>query len=242
MKTISKLLIAMAIVMSLPSCTSEEGKAFKAIKSSNDLAALREFKAKYDGSMKDKLRAECDTLFNTLVKDSTLYAAFENAEGRPAKFGAASNYIKVLPGGIHIDEANVFINENKDEMEKFREDLKKIAKSFERYNYIIPVRSKYPQRYSWYPKWPNDIYLSFSEPDENGKGTITGFAKGFAEQGIYGPHHMYRVISMRSVHDSFGWYRDPNFFMYYVNVQFHCSGDYYIDDDFLYIYNNYSNL
>ena len=151
------LSLFLVLVLFCPSCKSEEEKALDAAIASNSLSALRNYSSIYGESLVDKVKARFDLALNQLVTDSTLYAAIVNAESVLDKYSAANNYIKELPAGLYLEEAEAVVAENKDRVEKMKEALNQIRKSFELYDFKR-----------------GSIRYVFTGPDESGKGTITG--------------------------------------------------------------------
>lgn len=171
------------------SCKSEQEKALDAAIGSNDLNALRECLSTYGETFDEALQAKYDAAYETLIKDSTLFACIESAGSVLGKYTAAQNYIKELPTGIHVEEANAVIAENKEKAEEAEKQLATMRKAFEMYKFGL---------------------FSFTGPDDNGKGEITGkYSQSYQRR------HSYYVIG------------------YDYDVTTNIHGTYWVDDDFL---------
>lgn len=157
------------VLCTVISCKSEQEKAFDAAASKNDLGALREFKASYPEGLEEKIQAKYDESFDKLIKDSTAFSLIENAGGILAQYTAAQNYLKENPEGIHINEVNIFLTDNKEKAEKTKSKLDEMRRAFSLYTFGG---------------------YTFTGPDESGKGELT---KSFKTTGHHQRHHYYVI-------------------------------------------------
>ena len=253
MKNYLRLFAVLAIIsIAFTSCESEAEKAFKAAKAENKLSALHDFWGAYKNEADDELRNEFNEAMGLLIKDSICFSNFTTASGRPAKYGAAKDYLKEYPEGSYAAEASAYIEENEEAMKKFKDGLNKYASLFKRYDYTInlPEVVIYEDKIFWNPetgktrkeKVTSYTYakkikspkarLSFSEPDEYGRGTITGFSITNPKEG-YG-----QVDLMVGEFDPGSDYREPHMWegvkgrSYYYLPHFSYTGRYEIDEIF----------
>ena len=153
----------------LVGCKSEQQKAFELVKDSNDLNALRSFAATYGDSMEDKVRVLYDTTYTRLLKDSTLFASIENAQSILDRYIAEKNYIAILPNGIHIDEVNVLLSEDKSKADEISEKIVSLQKAFKQYKFVETVFLGWDAGISDFDELDE---FEFIGPDQSGKGTI----------------------------------------------------------------------
>lgn len=154
-----KILFVGLIVFMVISCKSEQEKALDSALAKNDLTALRECYLIYGASFDEGLQAKYTAALECLIKDSTLFASVESAESVLTKYNAAQNYIKECPNGVHIEDVNTIINENKEKAEEIDRKLTEIKKAFAQYRFKSIFSSD------------GDKY-EFLEPDESANGIL----------------------------------------------------------------------
>lgn len=195
----------------LVGCKSEQQKAFELVKDSNDLNALRSFAATYGDSMEDKVRVLYDTTYTRLLKDSTLFASIENAQSILDRYIAEKNYIAILPNGIHIDEVNVLLSEDKSKADEISQKLDSFRKAFKQYKFVETVLLGWDAGISDYEEL--DDY-EFEGPDMSGKGNLIITSKPIKSKYNYEfSDGMYHIFTLTG------------------RVDRECVGTYYVNDD-----------
>ena len=184
------LFFALLSALFLPSCKSEQEKAFDAAKSTNELSALREFAASIDGEIEPKVKSKYDAAYQTLIQDSTLYADVLQAEATFAKYNAEKKYIETLPKGIHSEEIKAVLPEHKSVAEAANEQISLMRKRFGQYKF----RELELDRWGDVTDREADEYI-FDGPDEYGKGNVIINAMKIIPRNsylaFYGEHYGY---------------------------------------------------
>ena len=135
------------------------------------------------------------------IHEELLYNLIEQAENTVKKYNAAQKYVSAFPKGKHADEVNTRLSEYKVEAEKIKEKFVAMRKAFQLFSFV-------PSSYVRYEQINGDGILSFTGPDEEGQGTISGSK---TEQTVF-RHYFYYVG-------------------YKFDVRTDYNGTYWLDDD-----------
>ena len=162
----SLFVIALSVALFV-GCKSEQEKALDEAIASKELSTLREFGIS-NTVMEEKVQIKYDSALGRLIKDSTMYAAIEQAGSSLQKYVAEKEYIAALPKGNHASEVKASMYEHKEAADKVSEKLNKIKKAFQQYKFIEV--EEYEEEIDTY---------EFDIPNASGEGSVTIAATPF---------------------------------------------------------------
>ena len=209
MKRFYFLLFSICISLILYGCKSEQEKALETAIATNDLNQLRVFASSIEGEMESKVKIKYDDCYATLLKDSTLYSNIKQAENIIARYNYEKEYLAELPSGIHFEEVNQMLTNDKEQAEIMTNKLAEMRNAFSQYRFIETTVDG----------WQGGVVMTtdgdeyeFNGPDEFGKGEVTIKAEGIP-------------IKYQFFDDDF------NFLHMYALIKRNCVGTYYVNND-----------
>ena len=200
MKKLSFILLTLSC-FAFTACVDKNVKAEKeafSVLSEADLDGIREYKTNFANYISDEHMRVADSLYSELIADSTMFASIQAMpeDKLLAKYNKMNEYLEKYPNGLNSFEANEFIHENRDEIER----IQKLHKQF---NDIVNRYDFYNQNSSGY----TFTFITLSPVSENGMGRIDAYARdsifddwekmsNFKEYRLYEVGYLYSIIEI----------------------------------------------
>ena len=132
------LIIALlAFVSCVDKNVKAERKAYEELLTNTDLDGIRDFKSKFADYITEEHLKTVDSLYDVFIADSTLFASIQEMPDDKIlpKAKKMNEYLEKYPNGLNSFEANEFLYENRNEIERVERLLKMFNDVVNRYDY-----------------------------------------------------------------------------------------------------------
>jgi hypothetical protein len=172
MKKLSIFLLIMtsfAFVGCVDKNVKAERKAYDELLMNSDLEGIRDFKSKFADYITEEHLKTVDSLYDVFIADSTLFAAIQEMPDDKIlpKYKKMNEYLEKYPNGLNAFEANEFLYENRNEIERVERLLKQFNAVVNRYDYYNQNSSGYLFE-----------FFTLGPANDEGIGDITVYTRG----------------------------------------------------------------